>query len=243
MVIKSRNKETGRFDTIASSERITAHALALGRIGAAAEFANLVWEHSPYQSVGLLALSGAVMASDYADGSLARHAAKRLKSATTRVGKWIDQMTDKVFAHVAVGAIGMQELVNGPNAMHKTYGALLLLADTPVVLRDTYTTVERYYAEKRGLDIAALPSGKIKAAIGMGTIAVAASPLAKFTPTKVAVIAGMGAYAYQSVTSGLDRHRSYKAAVDQSSYMQLPTIQLQQPEFVLTEPIEQPFTD
>ena len=210
MLLRSRNKNTGNFDLIASAERTAAHTLALGRVAMAGIFVDQVVQNSPYQSWALAATAGAVTVADFIDGRLARHAAKRLDGDTTRFGKWLDQLTDKIFAHAAIISMGMSEIAQGNIGLHKPYGVYIIGMDSYILARDILVTSERYIADKKGIDVASKNRGKWKAAIGMATIGVAASPIATNTPVEVAVAGGMTAFMYTSIRSGFELHKSYK---------------------------------
>ena len=211
MNIKSRNTETGRFDIVASAERLAAHGLAIGRVAAAGAYVDLV-ATGHYPSTAVFGVAAGVMASDFADGGLARHAAWRLKSTTTRFGKWIDHLTDKLFAHAAILSIGASELITGNTFLEKLQGAVMLALDAPIAARDYITTNDRYYADKQGYDIASQNQGKVKAAIGMGTILLASFPITNEPPVEMAVMGGMVAFAYTSIISGISLHESFRNA-------------------------------
>lgn len=94
---------------------------------------------------------------DVVDG----HVARRF-NASTKFGRMIDPLVDKVLVcgvFVCFAIVGVPRLFHwGPTALaivHWSVAAIL-------ILRETYVTVLRHMAEARGINFAAVASGKIK---------------------------------------------------------------------------------
>ena len=204
--VKSRNTETGKFDLIAFGQRNTANAMSLSRVVVGTGIAEYVVTHPDYRSAALAAITGSVAGvTDASDGHLARNAARRLNAGTTRIGQWIDQLCDKYFGHAVLGSIALAEISSG----NRVYGAAILAAEVPIAARDAYATYQRARAPYEA-EIKARKAGKIKAAIGMATMTVAASPIAESSWGEAAVAGGMGVFAVTSITSGIELVRSMR---------------------------------
>jgi len=201
---RSINVETGEHDKIAAIQRMAANTLSLGRAAAGAMLGIYAVSNEDYHSPRLAATVGVIAATDMVDGRLARRAVERLKPksedfvpsfglphrpSTTRFGKWVDQMSDKFFTHALFLGFGLSEVING-NTFEKAYGTALLVADSYMIWRDKKATEVRFGLEEQNKEVKSRLPGKIKAALGMATLTLAASTLAEQGEWKAAVVAG-----------------------------------------------------
>jgi len=94
---------------------------------------------------------------DAIDGHVARHF-----NAASKFGRIIDPLVDKVLvcgAFICFAIIGMPQLFHwGPT----TLAIVLWVVAGILVLRETYVTILRHIAEARGINFAAVWSGKLK---------------------------------------------------------------------------------
>lgn len=151
-----------------------ANLLCWGRITAApiiAEHAIINPDHKSWLFGGAVAAIGTT---DKVDGILGRWAAKVKGVATSVRGAWLDQLSDKVYVHGALGGIAVGAFAEG----HPVFGAACLANQAVVVARDVWVTKARKRAETGGADTKARWLGKLKTVLQMGVISVATSPIA-----------------------------------------------------------------
>ncbi len=94
---------------------------------------------------------------DIVDGHVARHF-----NASSKFGRMIDPLVDKVLvcgAFICFAIVGIPQLFHwGPTAL-----AIVLWSVAGIlILRETYVTILRHMAEARGINFAAVWSGKLK---------------------------------------------------------------------------------
>jgi CDP-diacylglycerol--glycerol-3-phosphate 3-phosphatidyltransferase len=102
---------------------------------------------------------------DVIDGHVARHF-----NASSKFGRMIDPLVDKVLvcgAFVCFAIIGVPRLFNWDRTM---LAVMQWLVAGILILRETYVTVLRQMAEARGINFAAVKSGKIKMFVQTFTI-------------------------------------------------------------------------
>jgi len=94
---------------------------------------------------------------DIVDGAIARKL-----NVTSKFGRMIDPLVDKILvcgAFICFAVIGEPKLFNLPDATLKT---ILWSVAGILTLREVYVTVLRHIAEARGINFAAVASGKVK---------------------------------------------------------------------------------
>jgi CDP-diacylglycerol--glycerol-3-phosphate 3-phosphatidyltransferase len=94
---------------------------------------------------------------DVVDG----HVARRF-NASSKFGRMVDPLVDKVLvcgAFVCFAVVGIPRLFDwGPTALAIVHWSVAGI----LILRETYVTVLRHMAEAKGINFAAVASGKIK---------------------------------------------------------------------------------
>ena len=88
--------------------------------------------------------------------------AARKLNVTSKFGRMIDPLVDKILvcgAFICFALIGEPKLFNLPDATLKT---ILWSVAGILTLREVYVTVLRHIAEARGINFAAVASGKVK---------------------------------------------------------------------------------
>ena len=142
------------------------------------------------------------------------HVARRF-NATSKFGRIIDPLVDKVLvcgAFVCFAIIGMPRLFDwGPTALAVVHWGVAGI----LILRETYVTVLRHMAEAKGINFAAVWSGKLKMfvqtfAIGTVIIKTAHVPDALWGQWFTLVI--FAATVAITIYSGLSATRRTKAA-------------------------------
>lgn len=111
---------------------------------------------------GLFVVAGLT---DVVDG----HVARRFNAAS-KFGRMIDPLVDKVLvcgAFVCFAIVGLPTLFDwGPGTLAAVHGSVAAI----LILRETYVTILRHMAEARGINFAAVASGKIKMLLQSFTI-------------------------------------------------------------------------
>lgn len=146
---------------------------------------------------------------DIVDGHVARHF-----NASSKFGRMIDPLVDKVLvcgAFVCFAIIGVPRLFQwGPAALALVHWSVAGV----LILRETYVTILRHMAEARGINFAAVISGKIKMFVqtfSIGTVLIKTAHVPDavwgqwFTIITFAAMIGITVY------SGLDATRRTKA--------------------------------
>jgi phosphatidylglycerophosphate synthase len=179
-----------------------AGGVALGYHLANSEYPQKSWV--PAAATAILA------ATDYVDGVLARRATA-LDGEKSRLGGWVDQMTDKVFTTSLMGGIACASYKNG----RADVGRAVAASTAVTVGRDIWVTAKRVAAERAniGIDTGAQMPGKIKAVGQMVALVAAASPLVERSWANRVVAGAIGVSAGLSVSSGVSYARKFTAAM------------------------------
>jgi phosphatidylglycerophosphate synthase len=160
----------------ASRAQKLANFLCWGRMVAApliAEQAIAGPSSRTYLFAGAIAAIGAT---DKADGILSRYAAKLRGGETSEHGAWLDQLSDKVYIHGALGGIAAGAMLHG----RPTFGAICMGSQAVIAARDVWVTRERKSASGDGKETKAQWLGKLKTVMQMATVSIAASPITNF---------------------------------------------------------------
>lgn len=161
-----------------------------------------------YQSWRLAASFGGFAITDAIDGWMAR-TGRKLQGKDESIRRpwksYPDHLADKALTDATTEAIAERELRNS----NTTYGTVVAASAGVYIARDIATTVDRVVADIQNIDTRAQASGKKKALKQFMLLTAALSPVAKHPAVKVALGAGFVHTAEESVSSGLDLHRSF----------------------------------
>jgi phosphatidylglycerophosphate synthase len=189
-----------------------ANALCWSRIAAAPVIAEQAARGMSARSWLFAGAIAAIAATDKLDGTLGRQAAKLRGDTTGEHGAWLDQLSDKVLVHGALGGIAVGAAMHGNEA----FGIICAANQTVMIARDIWVTHERSEASGRGRETKAQTLGKLKTVMQMGFISIAASPVANLNPSNVmnggeAVLAGaLTATSGLAIASGVALVRSLR---------------------------------
>jgi CDP-diacylglycerol--glycerol-3-phosphate 3-phosphatidyltransferase len=146
---------------------------------------------------------------DVVDG----HVARRF-NASSKFGRMVDPLADKVLvcgAFICFAIVGIPKLFNWGQT---TLAIVHWLVAGILILRETYVTVLRHMAEARGINFAAVISGKIKMFVqtfAIGTVLVKTAHVPDAPWGQWFTIITFAAMITITVYSGLDATRRTKA--------------------------------
>ncbi len=146
---------------------------------------------------------------DVIDGHVARHF-----NASSKFGRIIDPLVDKVLvcgAFICFAIIGIPKLFNWGQT---TLAIVHWLVAGILILRETYVTVLRQMAEARGINFAAVISGKIKMFVqtfAIGTVIIKTAHVPDALWGQWFTLITFAAMIAITVYSGLDATRRTKA--------------------------------
>lgn len=162
-----------------------------------------------YQSWGLALAFAAAAATDAVDGWLAK-TGRRMQDKDESVRRphksYPDQLADKAIVDTTVVAIAKREKANG----NHLYAGAVAAVGSVYITRDVLVTADRVVADIQDIDSRAQKKGKMKAVKQFLVIGAALSPLAKSSPAKAVVSAGLAYTVKESVVSGIDLHKSFR---------------------------------
>ncbi len=147
---------------------------------------------------------------DAVDGHVARHF-----NATSKFGRMIDPLVDKVLvcgAFICFAIIGIPRLFDwGPATLAVVHWAIAGI----LILRETYVTVLRQLAEAKGINFAAVWSGKLKMFVqtfAIGTVIIKTAHVPDALWGQWFTLVTYAAMVAITVYSGLSATRRTKAA-------------------------------
>lgn len=207
-LVRNKIRQTAEDLRLSSTSERLAHLIsgsrAVGGLVLAYEIATAETPHRwAYATI-----AGALAAGDFIDGWLARRGIQgRSGEEPTKLGKWIDQLSDKVYYHGILGGLAVAAYKSGDASLATVAGASIAATG----LRDGIVTYYRSTAPE-GANVAARWWGKVKGAAQMTAIVYTASPLAAEGAGHTAAEAALAAATALSIASGYDAVTSLQIA-------------------------------
>lgn len=163
----------------------------------------------PADSWAVPAAAAAGAGSDWLDGWLARRATAR-DGQRSKLGAWLDQLTDKVFVGALVGGVAVGAFASG----RQEFGATIAVFGGIIAARDMYVTRLRNRAENSGAEVntAAQWHGKAKTATQFAALMALVSPAMESRPAGWAAAGLLGVSAAMAIWSAW----RYKGSFDQA---------------------------
>jgi phosphatidylglycerophosphate synthase len=213
-----RNRQRGNFYRHAANfickSRIAAAPFSFLYLASTADYAN--WKFG--------ATMAALQISDGLDGKLGRRAAQHLNESTTAEGARLDQVSDKVLFHGALGGLAVNSLFTHNSMMAAVYGVNQLVAG----VRDWKVNKLRAEAEVQHIDVKARKAGKIKTLVYGSALTFASTPIVEAvmghnTPIGEYIVGGsLTAGTALAIYSGIDNIRNIRAQMTIPEPTELP---------------------
>lgn len=187
----------------------SASALSLSRVVGGIALANHIEKTSDYQSWKLAFTFGALAATDFVDGKLARFGRKlqgKVESVRRPFNAYVDQLSDKVMIDAILVAIAKREAQNGNTIYSQAMGGAALVD----IGRNMLVTRDRINADRQNIDSRAQKGGKLKALEQDVVIGAALSPLSKSRVGRFIIGIAAAHAEFEAVKSGFGLHESFE---------------------------------
>ncbi len=164
----------------------------------------------PVESWMVPAAAAGVAGSDWLDGWLARRATAQ-DGKRSKLGAWVDQITDKIFVGAMVGGVAVGAFASG----RTEFGATIAAFGGVFAARDWYVTKLRNQAENSGADVntAAQWHGKAKTATQFAALMALVSPAMESRPASWGAAGLLGVSAVMAVYSAWKYKKSFDQAM------------------------------
>ncbi len=223
------NRAVGISEKAGQSLEKLASALSLSRVVGGLAVANHIEKTPDYQSWKLAFTFGALAATDFIDGKLARYGRKlqgKNESVRRPFNAYVDQLSDKVMIDAILVAVAKREGQNG----HYAYSQAMSGAALVDMGRNVLVTRDRVNADRQNIDSRAQKGGKLKALEQDLVVGAALSPLSKNRVGRFIIGVAAAHSEFEAVKSGIDLHASFEVSRSQLATQEVPETTVEQPQ-------------